>query len=263
MTTDTMHRSGNGSAPSQGQAPERLADAASGLLDQAGRTATTQASRTMDRAGETLEQVARVVRDSGNQLRQDRPEIAGVVDTVAERVEQASTYLREHDAQQVIGEVERFARRQPALVVGGGLVVGLLAGRLLRSGAEPMTNGSSSRQFAQGSSSWPTGSTPGSGYGTGYGATLAESTGTDRDTAMTATGARTGTGTRGRSGTGTTAGSVTGSASGSIAGGASGLDAVDQTGTDWAGGGSGSTADATGSTATRSTKRRSRSTGAE
>ncbi|MEA2519651.1 MAG: hypothetical protein QOF49_1731 [Chloroflexota bacterium] len=177
MPTETMDGTANGTSMSSGQGPERLQDAASGILDQAGRTATTQASRTMARAGDTLKEVARAVRETGGQMRESRPEIAGVTDTVAERVEQLSSYLREHDAQEVLSEAERLARRQPALVVGGGLVVGLLIGRLLRSGAEPAGGQGST----YGSTTWTPQSSlasrPGSGYGTGYGGSYGQGTG--------------------------------------------------------------------------------------
>lgn len=202
MPSDTMQTSTDGMS-SSGQSPERLTQAASGVLDQAGRTAETQASRTMDKAGEALEQVARAVRDSGNQLREQRPEIAGIADTAAEKVEQVSTYLRQHDAREVISEAERFARRQPALVVGGGLALGVIIGRLLRSGAEPQQGQSSSgydqgrggmRGYLAGGTSDPTGqsgwyggtnggSTPGNGYGTGYGTAYDAGTGGLGDTA--------------------------------------------------------------------------------
>ena len=171
MPTDTTQRSENGTSTSASQAPERLQEAASGIMDQAGRTAASQASMTMTRVSETLDQVARAVREGGSQVRRDRPEIAGIADTVAGQVQQASTYLREHDAQTVLTEMEQFARRQPALVVGGGLVAGIILGRLLRSGAEPSVDRygrrmSSSRWYPEAS----TGSIPGGGYGTGYGA---------------------------------------------------------------------------------------------
>jgi ElaB/YqjD/DUF883 family membrane-anchored ribosome-binding protein len=181
MSTDTMDRSTNGTSTSSGQRPERLQDAASGIIDQASRTASSQASRTMSRAGDTLEQVARAVRESGSQMRQERPEIAGVADTVATRVEQASTYLREHDAQEVRAEAERFARRQPALVVAGGLVAGLVIGRLLRSGAEPGMSHDRRQLATNPTSDWRQASvgttSPGSGYGTGFGASQAQATG--------------------------------------------------------------------------------------
>jgi ElaB/YqjD/DUF883 family membrane-anchored ribosome-binding protein len=186
MTTETVG-STNGTSTS-GQSPERLQQAAGDIAEKAGRTAERQASMTMNRVGDTLDDVARAVRDSGGQLREQRPEIANVADTAAQRVEGVASYLREHDAREVIDQAEQFARRQPALVIGAGLLLGLAAGRLLRSGAEPMSSGTGSAGWTgstgyggttgysgstgyTGSSSTASGvTTPGSGYGTGYGA---------------------------------------------------------------------------------------------
>jgi ElaB/YqjD/DUF883 family membrane-anchored ribosome-binding protein len=179
MTTETNQRSTNGSTSSS---PARLQEAAGGIVDSAGQAAQSQASVAMNRAGETLEQVAQAIRDTGNQMRQDRPEIAGFAETGAQRVDQLSMYLRQHDARDIIDDAERFARRQPALVLGGGLALGLLVGRLLRSGAEPMGSGQggSAQAWQSGSGNgsrtgWMGGgttgmsSTAGTGYGSSYG----------------------------------------------------------------------------------------------
>jgi len=119
---------------------DRLQQAATGLADQASRTAEAQASNMMTKAGETLEQVARAVRDAGEGIRQERPEIAGIADTTAQRMQDASTYLRDHEAREVIDAAQEFARKQPAVIVAGGLALGLLAGRFLRSGAPPQSD---------------------------------------------------------------------------------------------------------------------------
>ena len=179
MTTDTTQRSTNGSSSSS-SSPARLQEAASGVADSAGQAAQTQASMAMDRAGEALEQVAQAIRDTGDQLRQERPEIAGLADTGAQRIDQLSMYLRQHDARALIDDAEQFARRQPAIVIGGGLALGLLVGRLLRSGAEPMTGSGQGWQSGytgsgRSATAWTgTGtagdsSTAGTGYGTSYG----------------------------------------------------------------------------------------------
>jgi len=196
MPNDTMTTSASGNGTSSAS-PERLQEAATGILDQAGRTAESQASKTMDKAGEALDQVARAVRESGNQLRTERPEIANFADTAAQRVEQASSYLREHDPREVVAEAERIARRQPVLVVGGGLLLGLALGRFLRSGAEPSNtqggqygatgwSGGTSDQYptdhagsSLSSRSAGASSSPSSGYGTGYGASYAPSSTAD------------------------------------------------------------------------------------
>lgn len=114
---------------------EQLEGAATGLLNQAARTADAQASTTMTRVGQTLEGVAQAITDAGGSLRESQPEIAGFVDSAAEQVTGAAMYLRDHTASEALDQIQQVARRQPALVVGGGLVLGLVLGRLLRTGA--------------------------------------------------------------------------------------------------------------------------------
>ncbi len=146
------------------QQGERLQGAASGLVDQATRTAEAQASTTMTKAGDALEQVAQAIRDAGNGLREQQPQIAGVADTAAQQVEGVSSYLREHDAREVVNSAQQWARQQPALVVGGGLALGLLVGRFLKSGASQGGQGGGTTD-AYGTAGYA------SAYGTGYGDT--------------------------------------------------------------------------------------------
>jgi predicted AlkP superfamily pyrophosphatase or phosphodiesterase len=57
---------------------------------------------------------------------------------VADRVERASTYLEEHDLDELMVEAEDFARRQPELFIGGAFTLGLLAARFLKSSASSL-----------------------------------------------------------------------------------------------------------------------------
>jgi hypothetical protein len=68
-------------------------------------------------------------------MREQQPQVANVADTAAQQVERASQYLREHDAREALDAVQDFARRQPLVVAGGGLALGILAGRLLKAGS--------------------------------------------------------------------------------------------------------------------------------
>src|SRR4051812_17826125 len=142
---------------------DRLQEAATGIADQATRTAEAQATNTMAKAGDALQQVAQAIRDGSQQLREQRPEFAGVADTAAQKVDEASTYLKEHDAAEVASYVQDWARRQPAMVIAGGLGLGLLVGRFLRSG-------SSGSEFGGGyNQSYGSGYTAGRNYADTYG----------------------------------------------------------------------------------------------
>jgi ElaB/YqjD/DUF883 family membrane-anchored ribosome-binding protein len=156
MTSTTTGRSSAigaaGSNPTNGE--ERLQQAAGTLADQAGRTAEAKASTAMDQLGQALEQVAQAAREAGESLRSQRPELASVAETAADKVTEASQYLREHDAREVVATAEDVARRQPALVIAGGFALGLLAGRLLRSATPTTYGGSSYRPTWHSGSDW-------------------------------------------------------------------------------------------------------------
>jgi hypothetical protein len=169
MTTETEgNRSMNGGA----EGGDRFQQAASNIADQAGRAAEAQASSTMTKAGDTIQQVADAVRQAGQNMRDQQPQMADIADTAAQRVEDVSRYLREHDAREVMDTLQREARRQPAVVIGGGLAIGLLLGRFLRSGSSNEYQGSMNRFATGGGDAYRV------GYGTGYGSGATGSYGT-------------------------------------------------------------------------------------
>ena len=115
------------------QEGSRLADAARNVADQAGQTVEAPASTTMDQIATTIEEVARAIRRAGEELRQEQPQIASVADTAAGQVERAAMYLESHEPREVFDSIQESARRRPALVIGAGIAIGLVLGRLLRT----------------------------------------------------------------------------------------------------------------------------------
>jgi hypothetical protein len=115
------------------QAKEAVSDVAS----QAREQATSQVVRQKDRAAEGLGSLAQALRHTSEELRtQDQLGITGYVESAADRVEHFSNYLRERDIGEMVNEVERFARRQPALFLGGAFVLGLIGARFLKSSGQ-------------------------------------------------------------------------------------------------------------------------------
>lgn len=113
------------------QATEKVGEAAGKVKEQA----TSQIASQKDKAADSLGNVAEAIRQTGDQLRQ-KEEVAPVAqytDQLAQGVEMVSNYLKSKSLSDIVNEVERFARREPALFLGGALTVGLLAGRFLRS----------------------------------------------------------------------------------------------------------------------------------
>lgn len=109
---------------------EKAGDAVHRATDQAKARINEQ----KDSAAESLQSVAEAVRDAGNQLREhDRGQLGGLAADIAQNVDNLSGYLRRTDVDEVAQQTEQFARRQPALFLGGALALGFLAGRFFAS----------------------------------------------------------------------------------------------------------------------------------
>ena len=107
-------------------------------------------------AGTQLGQTAEAMRRTGDQLREDGKETpAKVVTAVADRAERLGSYLTRADADQMIRDIENFARRQPFFVAVSGATLGFLASRFMKA--------SSSRRYQGGSGSYRAGSASTSG----------------------------------------------------------------------------------------------------
>jgi hypothetical protein len=64
-------------------------------------------------------------------------------DSLAKQVEQVSTYLEQKDLRDVLKDVEGFARRNPAVFIGGAFALGILAARFLKSSGDSSSRRSS------------------------------------------------------------------------------------------------------------------------
>jgi hypothetical protein len=107
---------------------------ADGVVEQARKTAEAQVSDNKARAVDGLNSVAKAIRKTGENLRaDDQDALTGYLDRAATQVDIAAGYIRSRTVGQIAGDVERFARREPALFLGGAFVAGLVGGRFLKS----------------------------------------------------------------------------------------------------------------------------------
>jgi hypothetical protein len=121
-----------------GQAKEKAQEAAGQAKDRL----RVQVDQRSTEAGERVGGVASDVRSVGEKLREEgKEQPARLADQAADRAERLGDYLRDSDADRILGDVEDFGRRQPWAVVAGGLALGLVASRFLKA--------SSSRRYEQ------------------------------------------------------------------------------------------------------------------
>jgi hypothetical protein len=145
-----------GTSGGDGGVKEQAQDKAQQVREQAGEQARKAGGQARDRmreqvdqrstqVGEQVGQHASDLRDVAEQLRgQGKEGPAKVADQVAERAERAGSYMKESDAERILGDVEDFARSNPWAVAAGGLALGFMASRVLKA--------SSSRRYEQRSS---------------------------------------------------------------------------------------------------------------
>jgi ElaB/YqjD/DUF883 family membrane-anchored ribosome-binding protein len=102
-----------------------------------GKLGDTLDQRT-NQAGEQARKMAQALRQSGEQLRSqgEGEQAAGVAEGAADRFERLGGYLEKTSGDELLRDVEEFARRRPWMIAGIGLLAGLAASRFLKASSE-------------------------------------------------------------------------------------------------------------------------------
>jgi hypothetical protein len=132
---------GQGGDGAAEQAQEKAKEVASQAQDKAREAAgqargqvRAQVDQRSTQAGEQLSSGASDVRSVAAELRkQGKDTPARYVEQAADRTERLGGYLRDSDADRILGDVEDFARRNTWAVALGGLALGFAASRLLKA----------------------------------------------------------------------------------------------------------------------------------
>jgi len=107
-----------------------------GIVDKVRDTAAAQLTNQKNRATDGLGSVVQAVRQSTQQLRdQDHDVIARYVEQAADQIERVSQQIRNKEVGELMSDVQRLARRQPALFIGGAFALGLIGARFFKSSA--------------------------------------------------------------------------------------------------------------------------------
>ncbi|HEX5964847.1 MAG TPA: hypothetical protein VFY51_02910 [Pyrinomonadaceae bacterium] len=108
------------------------------VVDQVQQQAGSTIDRGKDQAVGELEKVTGAVRQLGEGLGgENQGPIAHYAAEygrkAADGLERFTNYLRQNDAKALVHEIEKFGRRQPALLLGGAFLLGLAGARFLKS----------------------------------------------------------------------------------------------------------------------------------
>ncbi|MBC8103960.1 MAG: hypothetical protein H7Z41_15410 [Cytophagales bacterium] len=146
-----------------GQAIDKGQEVAGQAIDKAKDTVKSQLSSQKEKAVSTLGNFTDALHQTGSQLRNSGQGVFGdYADSLAGQMDRAVTYLRDNDVDDLTAQVEDFARKQPALFIGGAFILGVALARFLKSSSG--SNGHRNEVSGGGYSSY-------SGYSAGaYGA---------------------------------------------------------------------------------------------
>jgi hypothetical protein len=144
------------------QTAEVAKDRARGVTAQARGRLRDQVDQRSTQAGERIAGTAQDVRSVADELRrQDREAPARLAEQVADRADRVGDYLKAADGDRILRDAERFARDNPWLVAGGGLVLGFAASRFLKASSSRRYHApEAARRPLRPEATWPPEPTP-------------------------------------------------------------------------------------------------------
>jgi len=113
----------------------QVSDTASQAKDKAqemGRNVQSKIDETRAPAAEKLEGAASALHEKADQLPGGET-VAGLAHSAADKMHSTAEYVREHDVQGMMSDVESFARKHPGQSLLAAAAVGFLIGRSFRS----------------------------------------------------------------------------------------------------------------------------------
>jgi hypothetical protein len=121
---------------------DQLKGAASGENDEIVEAADEAKAKGVDQ----MAGLTRAVHCAADELGRELPQAAGYIHSVADRLESASSVLRERSVEDLVSSFSNFARRQPAAALAGSVLAGFALSRFLKSSAPRSQN----RQYEAG-----------------------------------------------------------------------------------------------------------------
>jgi hypothetical protein len=148
---ESTGQQGGGSAREQiREVKNQVVDQAKSTFQQAKERAGTSLGESKGQFAEQVGAVAEALRRTTEHLRsEDQTRIAGLTETLARQIDQVSNYLRNKDAAAMRQDLENVARRQPAIAIGGALLLGLIGARFLKSSERRTREGSGERGYGR------------------------------------------------------------------------------------------------------------------
>jgi hypothetical protein len=133
------------------------------LMERARDGAFNKLDAQRERAASGLGSMVDALRESSRNLEGQNATMASYVDGAASQLERFTGGIRERDLNQMVRDVEMFARERPAIFLGSAFALGLAMARFLKSSESGALGGSQATRYSTRGTDY---STRGTGYST-------------------------------------------------------------------------------------------------
>ena len=121
------------------QAREKAQRLVSTAQERAVETVQARFDAGKTRAADSLSSVAQSLRSTTQNFQTSQDGIGRYINEAADRVDNLAHYLQDREMNEIVDQVEDFARRQPIAFLGGAFALGVLGARFLKSSQSSMT----------------------------------------------------------------------------------------------------------------------------
>ena len=121
------------------QAREKAQRLVSTAQERAVETVQARFDEQKVRAADSLSSVAQTLRSTTQNFQTSQDGIGRYINEAADRVDNLAHYLHDRELNEIVDQVEDFARRQPVAFLGGAFALGVLGARFLKSSQTGMT----------------------------------------------------------------------------------------------------------------------------
>ncbi len=140
MATDVRT---NGETQSVKQTAQQIAsqakDKAQDATERLGGMINEQVDTRSTQAADQVSNVANAIRQAGQSASEQTPAAGRMADAAADRLDLLGGYLQNTSGEQIVNDVQDFARRQPWVVAGAAAFLGVVTARFLKAANEGTT----------------------------------------------------------------------------------------------------------------------------
>jgi hypothetical protein len=127
-----------------GQASAKVQDAAAAAQEKAGELREQGSARLREqfdqrsnKAGSQARSLAEALRRSGNDLNgEGNANVSQLTGQAADRIDRLGSYLEQKSGDELMRDLETFARRRPWMLAGLGMLAGVAAARFMKASSE-------------------------------------------------------------------------------------------------------------------------------